>query len=57
MKVGMTALAERTLTHGMAFTPTRDSRPKPQVSYLMWMPLMARLITKRWISDVPSKIV
>ena len=27
------------------------------VSYLMWTPEMARLITSRWISDVPSKIV
>ena len=27
------------------------------VCYLMWTPEMARLMTRRWISDVPSKIV
>jgi len=27
------------------------------VSYLMWMPEMARLMMSRWISDVPSKMV
>jgi hypothetical protein len=27
------------------------------LAYLMWMPLMAREMTSRWISDVPSKIV
>ena len=29
----------------------------PARSYLMWIPEIARAITKRWISDVPSKIV
>jgi hypothetical protein len=26
------------------------------LAYSMWMPLIAREITKRWISDVPSKV-
>ena len=28
-----------------------------RVAYLMWTPEIARLITRRWISEVPSKIV
>jgi hypothetical protein len=27
-----------------------------ETSYGMWMPEMARAITRRWISDVPSKM-
>ena len=32
-------------------------RARAQVSYWMWTPLIARAITSRWISEVPSKIV
>jgi hypothetical protein len=32
------------------------SRP-PCSCYLMWTPLMARLMIRRWISEVPSKMV
>jgi hypothetical protein len=52
----------------MPFRPRRgrgDAPTRPlvarsgelQVCYLMWMPEMARLMTSRWISEVPSKIV
>jgi hypothetical protein len=27
------------------------------VTHLIWLPVIARVTTSRWISDVPSKIV
>jgi hypothetical protein len=32
-------------------------RTNPQLSYWMWIPEIARLMIRRWTSDVPSKIV
>jgi hypothetical protein len=41
-------------------TTVRTNQPDRKGSdqrYWIWIPLMARAITRRWISDVPSKIV
>jgi len=46
---------------GAQHPPKRMLRPwcgvRGATPYLMWMPEMARAMTRRWISDVPSKIV
>jgi hypothetical protein len=36
---------------------TRQGEGRVLVSYRICTPLIARAITRRWISDVPSKIV
>jgi hypothetical protein len=37
---------------------TTDSEPGTVVQpYLIWTPEMARLMIRRWISEVPSKMV
>ena len=43
---------------GLAAPLSRLSRhDRLRRGYGMWMPEIARAITRRWISDVPSKIV
>ncbi len=45
-------------THGvLVCLPALDAAGNPQVSYLICTPDTARAITRRWISEVPSKIV
>jgi hypothetical protein len=36
---------------------TQHARADEQLRQRMWTPLMLRAMTRRWISDVPSKIV
>jgi hypothetical protein len=48
-------IGARVLSH--LSRPISEAEIKAQVSYLMCTPEMAREITNRWISDVPSKMV
>ena len=51
-------LQERRLPEGVALGPLgRHRRAGALVGYWMCIPLIARAMTSRWISEVPSKIV
>jgi hypothetical protein len=43
--------------HAWISDPVAVVRPAGRCGYAIFIPEIARLITNRWISDVPSKIV